>query len=73
MRCVGTSDQTQTLSKNALAQILASQPSLKELKFYLKPNVELDARPSTKATLLKMIRHFFSEYKPRPLNCHKGV
>ncbi|EFP76982.2 uncharacterized protein PGTG_02443 [Puccinia graminis f. sp. tritici CRL 75-36-700-3] len=70
---LGTSDQ----DTNTFEELPGPDPRFatvpEELKFYLKPNVELDARPSTKATLLKMIRHFFSEYKPRPLNCHKGV
>ncbi|KAA1101790.1 hypothetical protein PGT21_030273 [Puccinia graminis f. sp. tritici] len=57
---LGTSDQ----DTNTFEELPGPDPRFatvpEELKFYLKPNVELDARPSTKATLLKMIRHFLS-------------
>ncbi|OAV88760.1 hypothetical protein PTTG_06339 [Puccinia triticina 1-1 BBBD Race 1] len=43
------------------------------IRFYLAENVDLNARPSTKPNLVKMIRHFFPEYHPRPLNCLKAV
>ncbi|KAI7933546.1 hypothetical protein MJO28_017603, partial [Puccinia striiformis f. sp. tritici] len=45
----------------AVSDRIAAIPE--DLHFYLDVNIDLEKKPSTKATLLKMIKHFFPTYK----------